>query len=1404
MTKKENFQDIISIDVVGNLTILEIAAPTIPCKFTCYVIIIAEINVSLSFSFETFEPTQVRVISIIPSQIMTSTTIYGFGTINGQTKVSIIAANLPQFLMPSQVLITSDEGQVAEILSLEHMTKCSANGMFCNMTKIVILAPFYDVSRNVTFKIAYCQSFVSTCGLFAPKMSMKDENQLYFSLSYFIPCSFASFCESFSLMADTKLIIQSPPVTKACEIRYCVDANSLPSADVLDFYPSQGPASGGTTVTMTIRNFPIVALTSVEISVGYGALLQNAEVVSYSEIPGSCLSGSISTLIFRTAVVPSYNLGILSSFTYGITSLLGPRSVDVHTTFQYTPVVQGQTTISRIYPSAVLRAVPTIVTLELQNFPKLSPVDGPLIHTTLNCVTSDVSGANISFSDYTVTIISVLVFANYSGSCSLKILLDTHRNSSAGLVSLEFVDEFLPTVLYWFPRRAETGEQISCVVAHLRPDYTFDDVNIFVNEVDKINSIQANVISFELFGPSGCQDQTCSEYSVSFVFPNISDCNHSMVLVSLFFGTYSTQFEIPFDKSYLPKIVFLSPPTISVTDSNTTDIRLYLSHSSTFCANISLCKVSFGTSAGKVLLTSFNGSLRTVLLRAPLIRNNSYISCKISDGGLDLEFCLSDDLAKLIFVAAPLEIEPIDCNCAGGSAVTITAKGWDWNLISEISDLVVTFGGAAGTDLRIIQIDSGDSTVSSVILSVLVPRFNAASNLISGCIELGGNKIMFPAFFECYETPVAILAPSTASMNGFARTGQSIIRLTLDSFLPMSSVSDLVVQFGNLVCDGLNCSVLRFKNFAGGIDVSLTVPPAPAEGMVTVTVLFVGISEVVGGDPTVTYTRSMRRASVPFLYTRPVISISSALYCAQCHPWNSSVQCLVNGLCGLQQNVPESNSLAASGNGVLTVVVENAPWIPYNETNGMIASSAAVFVTLGDMFASMLRVVYQSATQLTIEVQASGPIPVGDTTMYIIIQPDTAIPNAADVASTIRIYDDQMSLTCDTPMGCAGPIIDSQSLFITLFMQQLDDEWSSLLYVLFGNILVLPSTKNCTVSYCTFKLTPPEYFCGACKAGTVNVPLRLVYSATGSEITSTTFSFWAAPSIDSARFDATEVQIVVRFDQPTNRAGVSSHAISCSYLLVSTAELGVDPQCIWLSDSTLSIIIGSRFSIKPGSVVAIRKEAGLRSVNGVSDISSASATVQGPSKVEASAILELRGPETIDACSVLELDAFALDASSAGHITYTWRCLNDASLDALLVTANGPSLKLAAAAPEISSVGKSYEMMVLGTDSFGGTRGPAVFSVYQQGWPVPSVSFFPLASSGINFGVPVLVRGEVAFSRCPVATGSFKFAWQVLAGNASSFQQIVAESKIPQVLLSPTTYSSAFPLQFLINHLFHN
>jgi hypothetical protein len=81
-----------------------------------------------------------------------------------------------------------------------------------------------------------------------------------------------------------------------------------------------------------------------------------------------------------------------------------------------------------------------------------------------------------------------------------------------------------------------------------------------------------------------------------------------------------------------------------------------------------------------------------------------------------------------------------------------------------------------------------------------------------------------------------------------------------------------------------------------------------------------------------------------------------------------------------------------------------------------------------------------------------------------------------------------------------------------------------------------------------FRITPPSYTCATCafSAGFALTSLTARYIGDASEIASTPFTFWAPPSVTSARFDSSGTRIIMDFDQATNRAGFGPSDRDCS------------------------------------------------------------------------------------------------------------------------------------------------------------------------------------------------------------------------------------------------------------------
>ena len=110
--------------------------------------------------------------------------------------------------------------------------------------------------------------------------------------------------------------------------------------------------------------------------------------------------------------------------------------------------------------------------------------------------------------------------------------------------------------------------------------------------------------------------------------------------------------------------------------------------------------------------------------------------------------------------------------------------------------------------------------------------------------------------------------------------GDSSVVLSLQNFPQISGPQDIQISFGDQICDGMNCSIDNIQSIAGVTILTVSVPPSRTPGTINLSAIFMGeAAPPLGGDPSTSYVRSTRSASVPFSYLFPLMSVSSARFC---------------------------------------------------------------------------------------------------------------------------------------------------------------------------------------------------------------------------------------------------------------------------------------------------------------------------------------------------------------------------------------------------------------------------------------------------------------------------------------------------------------------------------------------
>jgi hypothetical protein len=1345
----------------GTTTAVTFSAPNEVGVYTCNIIVQSNgMNTTLPFPYEVFDGNQIRVMSVQPLQAPIRTQIYG-QTINLRSSISLMIANFPQGLMSSMLVVSFGNGLFGDILMIQDSSTCSSQGSNCNRTRIVVLAPSIDVPGTISCRI----------------LSTALKSAISFALTFFAACDFVSFCANNFMVADSHQVLQSPPSDSNCDRQYCVDPTKLLDPVLISNFPSEGPATGGTIVVVRVRNLPILSIQSVLIRAGVGAQQVLTRPLSLVQDDGSNLKSSSSTVTFRTISSPTGGTASLSMVPYVITSSLGPISKQLSFSFQYTPVIVGNAVVVGVYPSSVQSAIPTQVSWQLQNFPRVTASTAFRIIAKLACQTELVRATSVISSTYTQTIAIMIFNINFIGICPVQIFWEDNGVGEAGIFNMTVDPPPSPSVLSWFPRRGIRGSSMTANVINLDPSTQFASFRVSLADGEQV----MNISNVAFTGSSACTLLSCSKFAITFAVPNLVDDGISRSFVfTIVASNKVVSFSVPFDSQLLPVVTSILPVNLVLTESNLTDITLVIGNAASFCGHSDSLAARFDKRPGILKGRVLKGSTCTVTLRAPLIPDDSEISCTLSNSITSLEFCRYDAPIRLQLLPAPLIIEPIDSTCSGGNSIKFVLLGYSGGTYNS-RNVSVVFGGLVSNGVAVNEWRPGGDSIARMSFTATTPVFNAPSASIQGFVVMNGAKISFPILFECFAAPQATVSPRQAILDGTTSAGSKLTSLALTNFPSLSKSGDVLVAFDDVVCDGVACAVLSFQNLANGPILSIQVPAWATQATIQLSVTFRGAAAPpAGGDPKTAYVRMLRTASVPFVFAIPAPVVLSARFCSRC---NSGSFCIVNARCSRGQS-PRSNSIAMSGIGVLTLVVDNVPQISYDAFSGAVLEPAAVSLQLGSIYASVRRIVFVDASRLSFEAQLVGPAPAsGIVLAQVSVQPNTAAPIVTVVNFQINIFNDKYELKC-LSAKCQGSSLMGNSFLVSLNnFPLMPTDVSELISIRFGDLQAVDvQLINSTDELSVFSVSPPNYNCTACQfsAGRADVMLSILYASNLQEIAETVYTFWAPPAILEAAFQPSGTWIRVTFDQASDRAGMQARDDKCDRLFQNSAILlGGTARCVWAADDELNVYLGQQATVVPGSILAIAAAGGLRSSNGLSVASSSNIAVTAPSRVKPSVIIN--SVDVIDPCSALEIRATI--ASPRPLTSYTWMCLNDAALNSYLSSVTGGILSLRAGTPEMQTADKTYSIAFSATDFLGSSTDKVVMNVFKQAVPAPQVQFSP-TSLFITRDQPVFVRGQAAFSSCPVDQNELTFSWRLVLG-LSDFPSSSLNSKIPQIYVPP-------------------
>jgi hypothetical protein len=478
-------------------------------------------------------------------------------------------------------------------------------------------------------------------------------------------------------------------------------------------------------------------------------------------------------------------------------------------------------------------------------------------------------------------------------------------------------------------------------------------------------------------------------------------------------------------------------------------------------------------------------------------------------------------------------------------------------------------------------------------------------------------------------------------VDGETRESGTTTELTVEGFGTVSSVGDLRATFGDSTA-----IILRVRNTMSSAIVTVAIPPALAPGAIVV-----GLQLLKAGS-------AVREARSSFLYYKPAPAISILpKWCPVC--FEGRMACIVNGRCG-DGTIPLEGRMPISGQGVITVYIDNLPVLPFDAATGELSSGWSI--TAFGSGSTMRRVAYSQKLQTAIEFSSPRLFSPGEREHILrVITGET--PTTVPVK--LAHFDSSIVVTCQL---CAAPSRASRAILVnvTNMMVAEDQQVTDLLSVRFGTMPAHSVTlMSSDMKVTSLVVMPPEYVCSQCVyvRGEARVLLTVSSKEGVTRAASSPFSFFSPPAIVSCRFDTKGTNLIILFDQPTNRAGMLFTDSDCSRLFTnrSLALFGTNPRCVWQSTSdSLTVGLGFSSTLLPGTSVSLLPGV-LRSSNGVAVASDLSAAVQLPAII-ARPIVTLAGATVIDACSDLRLEALA---TSPRPLRFVWSA-DDADLDAQL------------------------------------------------------------------------------------------------------------------------------------------
>ena len=1351
-------------------------------------------NYVLKYWLWIFDARYPRIVSINPSTIPVVSQI-GKNILTFEPNATMLVKNFPlnKNINSLNVTLYSREGSFdLQILAFSYVTTGCSDLMVllmdCNTTSIKIRIPSQSLTGPKTITIK------SGSGL-----------TLQTSIEYREICDYQKFCGN--ALVDYRQILLTAMLD--CNPDFCIDPGSIPDPVFLSSFPTRGSIASGTVVEINLINFPSFKTYDTIISIG-SSLVPIISLVA-------------SGTILQNQVQIRFSISSLSSDLVGdqvfkVSSIVGSSERAVMIPFRFMPLVNGPPTVVEYSPISTVLDSEITTTILLQNVQELDVVNGMYNLSSIQIQITDPMGnartgvsvvPRYSNTDGTLLVISN-ISADIEGFWNISFSsISTYLQAYKTVISLEVI-ELAPYVGGVYPDVVPVNSEtyVEVRIWYLPPRTAGILVKATMESLSANSTILDDVFLKETSARS-CLSAACSVYILRVLIPAAAKAvwiQESTARVFLDIHWYdaslssSKKFNLSYSFRYLPVSAKQTPwfPPSSIIGSTTTmSSRI----ENILCPNLI---IRFGFPLNNIQSNWTCKVLSLISVSVQLQLPNFPYAARIPVHVSDASDSLSDVISYFDFAPPPIMFVPIDGNAVGGYVITAVVYGWA--CVSKDSIYATFYDNdnhfVWNTTVEEI-LDATFTNITSVFsVKIRAPNYpyitsssGPRERKVAVIIQSADNKYSAAGSFTYFMLPsITGINPARASIYGSSNSPDkgSIsveIRGMPQSVSPDRIQTTFSGNFGNFLCDGTLCEVTKVVNGADKSVLTVKLPRTKlTAGPCTLSVEYVADN-----------LHQNRSATSNFEFFTPVPVIRSVKWCEQCAPCTSSVcpVCLQHGVCVSKGKskapletmaFPDASACDDGCHGVLQVSVENVPSVVFNVSSGIAVPSSQIVCSFGDVYSvgSLRRIVSQNEGVLVFEVEPPPISSSGQVLASLFIYPlGSLIPST--VSFKVLFIDNTVQLNCGGS-GCEASFSGQSAFLLNITnLEVVDGVPLEMQINLNFGMHPAATIEKFSGSPLVLKVTPPPLENSESYDSYYRLPMTLIHPQDSRIVASTIFTYWVTPRVVSAEFSSRGDSVDIMFTASTNNGGASQGAGDCSVMLLDTSLLGANPSCSWVTSDHLVIFLGSNARLSVGDSLQLFN---IRSQNEVTEPTTAKFNVQAP-YLRLAPILWLKGPTTIDLCSALTLQAFS---SSVRPLSYAWSCSNDEVLNMKISQITNDLIQFRAGTPELSTMDKTYEVSVSGTDFLGTTSETVTIYITKRGLPVPQITYTP-QKIDIFRNQPVSVIFHTVFSACPTTSASIDFTWRQLSGPSiipSEFLYPIAELRLPANVLYPaSTYSLA-------------